>query len=112
MPKLTKKRVESIKPTDRDSFQWDDELRGFGVRVKASGARSYVIQYRNRHGRSRRLTIGAHGRLTPRKPGCAGDREGWRQDRRNLCGINAMTPYLNLPSGSTFADCSHHKTPL
>ncbi len=64
MAKITKKRVESIKPGDRDVFEWDDELRGFGVRIKPSGVRSYIIQYRNRFGRSRRLTVGKHGRLT------------------------------------------------
>ena len=64
MAKITKKRVESIKPSDRDVLEWDDELRGFGVRIKPSGVRSYIIQYRNRFGRSRRLTIGTHGRLT------------------------------------------------
>ncbi|MCZ6482345.1 MAG: Arm DNA-binding domain-containing protein, partial [Alphaproteobacteria bacterium] len=64
MAKITKKRVESIKPSDRDVLEWDDELRGFGVRIKPSGVRSYIIQYRNRFGRSRRLTIGKHGRLT------------------------------------------------
>ncbi len=64
MAKITKKRVESIKPSDRDVLEWDDELRGFGVRIKPSGVRSYIIQYRNRFSRSRRLTIGKHGRLT------------------------------------------------
>jgi integrase len=64
MPKITKRSVESIPITDRDVLRWDTELRGFGVRVKPSGIRSYLVQYRNQHGRSRRLTIGTHGRLT------------------------------------------------
>jgi integrase len=64
MPKVTKRLVEGIKPANRDVLQWDSELRGFGVRVKSSGVRSYLVQYRNQHGRSRRLTIGTHGRLT------------------------------------------------
>lgn len=64
MTKITKRFVEAIKPGDRDVVAWDGELRGFGLRVKPSGARSYIVQYRNRQGRSRRLTIGAHGRLT------------------------------------------------
>jgi integrase len=43
---------------------WDNTLPGFGVRVKPSGVRSYIIQYRNRNtSTSRRLTIGQHGPL-------------------------------------------------
>src|SRR5207302_2795859 len=43
---------------------WDEALPGFGVRVKPSGVRSYIIQYRNRNsGVSKRLTIGQHGPL-------------------------------------------------
>ena len=64
MPRITKRAVEAMQPRRGDVFLWDQELRGFGVRVKPSGVRSYVIQYRNGHGRSRRLTIGTHGRLT------------------------------------------------
>ena len=64
MPKITKRQVESLKAGGSDVFAWDDELRGFGVRVKPSGLRSYLVQYRNAHGRSKRLTIGEHGRLT------------------------------------------------
>ena len=64
MPKITKRLVESLRADARDVFAWDDELRGFGVRAKPSGMRSYIVQYRNTHGRSKRLTIGEHGRLT------------------------------------------------
>ncbi len=62
--RITKLHVESLRPAGRDIVVWDGELPGFGVRVKPSGVRSYIIQYRNRHGRSRRYTIGKHGTLT------------------------------------------------
>lgn len=62
--KLTKRSVEAIESADKDVLVWDGELAGFGVRVKPSGVRSYVVQYRNSQGRSRRYTIGRHGIFT------------------------------------------------
>jgi integrase len=62
--KLTKSRVEALPiPAVGQSLHWDDELRGFGVRITPSGARSYIAQGRV-DGKSRRVTLGAHGRLT------------------------------------------------
>jgi hypothetical protein len=59
--KLVKSRVESAQaPAFGQRFYWDDELRGFGLRVSASGSRSYIAQSRVGT-RTRRVTIGAHG---------------------------------------------------
>lgn len=63
MAKLTKRAVEAAEPQGKDYFLWCDELPGFGVRVFASGRRSYLIQYRS-SGRTRRVTIGLHGPVT------------------------------------------------
>jgi integrase len=68
MAKLTKRLVDAIEPdSSRDVFAWDGELRGFGLRVKPSGARTYFIQYRNSEGRTRRLVLGSHGVLAPQQ---------------------------------------------
>jgi integrase len=45
------------------TFLWDDDLRGFGVKVTPAGAKSYMLQYRmgGRESKTRRYTIGSHG---------------------------------------------------
>ncbi len=59
MPKLTKRIVEALeRDPDRDVFMWDTDVRGFGVRVKSSGTKTFIIQYRNVERRTRRFVIG------------------------------------------------------
>jgi integrase len=58
--KLTKRVIDAAELREKDYVIWDDDLPGFGLRVFASGKRSYLIQYRSA-GRSRRYTIGLHG---------------------------------------------------
>jgi integrase len=65
MPKLTKRFVENEEPPkDGYTLVWDEDLPGFGLRVHSSGQRSYLVQYRNTQGRSRRMTLGRHGKIT------------------------------------------------
>lgn len=66
MPKqrLSKSIVDKLPDGEAETVYWDAFLPGFGVRVKPSGSKSYLIQYRVRStGRSRRKTIGQHGPL-------------------------------------------------
>ena len=62
--KLTKRIVEKLKAEDKDAIYWDGELTGFGLRVRASGRKYYVVQFRA-NGRLRRMTLGRHGAVTP-----------------------------------------------
>lgn len=65
MTRLTKRTIDAIKLNlRRDTFLWDGELRGFGIRVKPSGTKSFIIQYRNLEGRTRRCVVGQYGVLT------------------------------------------------
>ncbi|HRI91361.1 site-specific integrase [Accumulibacter sp.] len=59
--KLTKTLVESITPSDEPGKRllvWDASVPGFGLVVLPTGVRSFIYQYRNREGRTRRYTIG------------------------------------------------------
>jgi integrase len=66
MTKVTKRTVDALNPTpDRDQLLWDDEIPGFGVRCRRSGAKTYFLKYRTQGGRQHWLTLGPHGALTP-----------------------------------------------
>lgn len=64
MTKLTKALIDNTHASDGDVVLWDGSFPGFGVRIKPSGVKSFVIQYRNRYGKSRRMTLGRYGILT------------------------------------------------
>lgn len=61
--KVTKRSVDAVQAGLSDAFLWDDELRGFGLKVTPAGKRSYIYQYRigGRGAKTKRWTIGSHG---------------------------------------------------
>ena len=62
--RITKRTVDALSVDSGDAVFWDRELRGFGVRVHASGRKAYVVQTRGPGGRLKRVTLGRHGEMT------------------------------------------------
>ncbi len=58
--KLTKTTVEAAQPGQKETFLWDSELKGFGLKIFPSGVKTFIFQYRTREGRTRRYTIGKY----------------------------------------------------
>ncbi len=63
--RITKRTVDALKVTGKEYVHWDGELTGFGVRVRASGSKSFVAVYRTggRNAPLRRVTIGGVGKI-------------------------------------------------
>ena len=64
--RITKRTVDSLKAAKSDYVRWDGDLKGFGVRVRPSGTKSFVAVYRTggRNTPLRKITIGTFGKLT------------------------------------------------
>ena len=66
--RITKRTVDALQSNCSEFTVWDDTVSGFGVRVRPTGAKSYVVVYRAGAGRGspvRRYTIAAVGKITP-----------------------------------------------
>ncbi len=63
MTRLTNSRIASLKPKAYRYEVWDDDGRGFGVRVGQGGTKSFVLVY-HFDGAPRRLTLGAYPKTT------------------------------------------------
>lgn len=62
--RLTKRVVEQVQAGTKEQILWDDDVTGFGVRVRPSGKRVYIFKYRTLDGLQGKLTLGTHGNLT------------------------------------------------
>jgi integrase len=68
--RITKRAVAALTPNGSEFTVWDDAVSGLGVRVRPTGAMSYVVVYRAGSGRGapvRRYTIAAVGKITPER---------------------------------------------
>jgi integrase len=83
MARLTKRAVDAAEAGSVAAFIWDDEIKGFGLRIAPGGTKSYVLSYRAGRGRNapqHRITLGKHGAWTP---------EQARREARRLLGAIA-----------------------
>ncbi len=64
MARITKRTVDALESGERERVVWDDDLKGFGVRVHPTGRRVYIVKTRYR-GRPVKVTIGPHGVVAP-----------------------------------------------
>ena len=65
MPNITKRTVDAASPASKKQFLWGSKLKGFGLQVMPGGAKTFIVQYRTHEGRSRRMSLGRYGELTP-----------------------------------------------
>lgn len=63
MAKLTKRVVDQFVAESKATSLWDDELKGFGLRVWPTGRKVYIVKCRIK-GRQRFITLGPHGPVT------------------------------------------------
>ncbi|RWE53345.1 site-specific integrase [Mesorhizobium sp.] len=67
--RLTKRSVDAATALDKAVILYDTELKGFGVRIAPSGAKTWQVEYRpypgGRNVPKRRMAIGSTASLTP-----------------------------------------------
>ena len=99
--RLTDKAVRTMAPPSAGNrIAYDDEVKGFGVRITSAGARAFILNYRA-VGRERRITIGSfpdwsvpaareHAKRLKREVDQGGDPMGDRHADRAAPTVNAL----------------------
>ncbi|WP_159726149.1 site-specific integrase [Methylosinus sp. Ce-a6] len=64
MARLTKTIVGAAEPRAHKFTVWCGDLPGFGVYIYPTGKRAYFVDYRNKDGGRKRMTLGRHGVVT------------------------------------------------
>ncbi|WP_202526127.1 tyrosine-type recombinase/integrase [Sneathiella litorea] len=65
--RLNKRTIDGLSVKEKDYFVWDETLPGYGLRVLPSGRKTFLIQYRDGGGRTRRKGLGRYGTVTAEK---------------------------------------------
>lgn len=66
MAKINKSTIDGWRKAQgaNEAYLWDDELKGFGVRLYPSGAARFILKYRTSAGAQRKYSIGRIGIVT------------------------------------------------
>ncbi|MCL2017279.1 MAG: integrase family protein [Alphaproteobacteria bacterium] len=56
--------IKTLEYKDKTYRVWDESLKGFGIVVQKD-SKSFIIQYRNKYGRQKYLTLGRVGKIAP-----------------------------------------------
>ena len=104
--KITKRTIDTAKPTKRDWFIWDEEVSGFGLKITPMGRKVFILQFRmgGRGTPVQRYTIGRFG--SPWTADMARD-EALRLQRQIQTGIDptrAKVAARNEPTVAQFCE--------
>jgi integrase len=103
--KLTEAAIKELEPPAKGyAITWDAELKGFGVRVTAAGAKAFIFNYRTRAGRERRLTIGS----PPAHTVASARREARDHAQEVAKGRDPLAARQEARGAPTFADLAKH----
>ncbi|UWQ21594.1 site-specific integrase [Jannaschia sp. W003] len=98
--RISDKLARSLEPpASGNRIVYDDTVRGFGLRVTAKGARSFVLNYRMK-GRERRITIGQY----PAWSVAAARKQAEDYRRRISLGDDPLEERQTLRAAPTVAD--------
>lgn len=104
--KLTKTFIDKLvygKEGNRPHIVFDDEVKGFAVRVYPSGEKSFLVDYRV-GGKQRRMVLGRYGTLTLDQA-----RRLARQRLTDVCaGNDPLKAKLEARTGETMQQVCHH----
>ena len=106
--RIGKRAVDAMRSAGVAGFLWDEDIKGFGMKVTSSGAASYILQYRmgGRESKTRRYTIGGHGsplrqELKPSGSVCSLRKAPTLPKRRNNDARKpSISPSTTMPTGS------------
>ena len=63
---LTERLIRDTPPGEKDRILWDAQIKGLGVRIRTSGTKTYILNYRV-NGREHRATLARVGEIALRE---------------------------------------------